>query len=166
MQTEGLAIPHARITGLVVKEMGDETMVYDTDANKAHCLNQTAALVWKYCDGNRSASDIAGLIAEDLGAPVDQKVVWYALGQLNKYNLLSEQAKIPDGFGQMSRRDFMKAVKVAAIIAVPIIISATAPTPAHAASCTIPGGASCLPLEICCTLTGPVVCPGSGICPP
>src|SRR5439155_19478500 len=101
MQTEQLAVPHARITGLVVKGMGDETMVYDTDANKAHCLNQTAALVWKSCDGTRPTSDIAQVIAAELGAPVDQNVVWYALGQLNKYNLLSEQATIPGVFGTM-----------------------------------------------------------------
>src|SRR5207244_10936692 len=123
------------------KEMGDETMVYDTDANKAHCLNQTAALVWKNCDGTRSASDIAQVIAAELGAPVDQNVVWYALGQLNKYNLLSEQATIPGDFGTMSRRDFMRAVRVAAIIAVPIIISVTAPTPAHASTRCLTSGA-------------------------
>jgi hypothetical protein len=151
MQTEQLAVPHARITGLVVKEMGDETMVYDTDANKAHCLNQTAALVWKNCDGMRSASDIAQVIAAQLGAPVDQSVVWYALGQLNKYNLLSEQAAIPGGFGTMTRRDFMKAVKVAAVIAVPIIISATAPTPAHAATGCASFGQPCTLNTDCCS---------------
>ena len=163
MQTERLAVPHARITGLVVKEMGVETMVYDSDNNKAHCLNQTASLVWKYCDGTRSAADIAQLVATDLGAPVDQAVVWYALGQLNKYNLLSEQAAGPGGFGEMSRRDFMKAVKVAAIVAVPIIISATAPTPAHAATCTIPSGDPCvIGIDICCpsnTLCATGTCP-------
>ena len=50
--------PMARQNGLVVQEMPDEVLVYDLDTNKAHCLNQSAALVWKSCDGNNSVGDI------------------------------------------------------------------------------------------------------------
>ena len=39
--------PVARKSGLVVQEMPDEVLVYDLNSNKAHCLNQTAASVWK-----------------------------------------------------------------------------------------------------------------------
>jgi hypothetical protein len=163
MQTETKAVPHARITGLVVKEMGDEVMVYDTERNKAHCLNKTAALVWKYCDGSRTAADIAQKMAADMGAPVDQQVVWYALAQIDKYGLLSESAVVPAAYWQMSRRDFMKAVKVAAIVAVPIIISATAPTPAHALSCTKNSGEACqIGVDVCCPSV--IIC-ATGTCP-
>ncbi len=41
------ALPHGRKDGLVVKELGNETLVYDLERDEAHCLNQTAALVWK-----------------------------------------------------------------------------------------------------------------------
>ncbi len=46
------ARPLARKADLVTKEVADEVLVYDLKSHKAHCLNQTAALVWKYCDGN------------------------------------------------------------------------------------------------------------------
>ena len=36
---------------LVIDELPDEVLVYDLDRHKAHCLNQTAALVWQHCDG-------------------------------------------------------------------------------------------------------------------
>src|SRR6266571_4556339 len=36
--------PLARKEGLVVKEVSGEVLLYDLDRDKAHCLNQTAAL--------------------------------------------------------------------------------------------------------------------------
>jgi len=48
----------ARQNGIVVQEMPDEVLVYDLDSNKAHCLNQSAALVWKSCDGTNTVGDI------------------------------------------------------------------------------------------------------------
>ena len=50
--------PMARQNGLVVQEMPDEVLVYDLDSNKAHCLNQSAAFVWRSCDGDKSVMDI------------------------------------------------------------------------------------------------------------
>ena len=44
-------LPHARTDNLVIRELDDETLVYDMERDEAHCLNQTAALVWKQCDG-------------------------------------------------------------------------------------------------------------------
>ena len=40
-------LPRARTSELIVKELPDETLVYDLANDKAHCLNHTAALVWK-----------------------------------------------------------------------------------------------------------------------
>jgi len=52
-------MPAARQEGLLVRELNDETLVYDlfNIGHKAHCLNSTAALIWKYCDGQTSESD-------------------------------------------------------------------------------------------------------------
>ena len=41
--------PKSRTDNLVVQEMNDEVLVYDLDSNKAVCLNETAAIVWKSC---------------------------------------------------------------------------------------------------------------------
>jgi hypothetical protein len=43
--------PCARKAGLVIQDMPDEVLVYDLDTNKAHCLNKSAAFVWRSCDG-------------------------------------------------------------------------------------------------------------------
>ncbi len=52
-------VPIARKEGLVIQEMPEEVLVYDLDTNKAHCLNQTAAFVWKSCDGRNSVAEKA-----------------------------------------------------------------------------------------------------------
>ena len=54
--------PKARKHELIVKELSDETLVYDETTHKAHCLNQTAALVWKFCDGRTSIPQMTRLL--------------------------------------------------------------------------------------------------------
>ena len=34
------------------RPLDDELLVYDARTHRGHCLNQTAAAVWKACDGN------------------------------------------------------------------------------------------------------------------
>ena len=141
--------PLARKQGLVVKEVSGEVLVYDLDRDKAHCLNQTAALVWKYCDGHTSVSRIAKSLEQDLQAPIDQKVVWYALLQLGKDHLLEERIVPPAIMAGMNRRDMIRALGLAAVVAVPVVTSIVAPTPAQAATC-LPSGSVCtLPAECC-----------------
>lgn len=41
--------PKARKERLVIKELANETLVYDEINHKAHCLNSTAGRVWKFC---------------------------------------------------------------------------------------------------------------------
>ena len=62
--------PLARTESLIIKELADETLIYDTQRDKAHCLNSTAALVWKNCDGKRSVNDLRELIEKDAGVAV------------------------------------------------------------------------------------------------
>lgn len=162
--------PSARKTNLVVEELQNEILIYDTENVQASCLNPTASLVWKYADGKTSVAEIASKMSADLGSAVDSKVVYYALEQLDKRNLLSERGTIPTQYKQMSRRDFLvKAGIVGAAVAIPVIISVTAPTVAMAATCgpctvgddtTCTGqqGANCPPV---CKLVGVI-----GTCSP
>ena len=50
--------PLARNEGLVIKELPDELLIYDTETDRAHCLNETAAFVWLRCDGRKSLAEI------------------------------------------------------------------------------------------------------------
>ncbi|MGZ3407693.1 MAG: hypothetical protein ACXVAN_14685 [Polyangia bacterium] len=45
--------PTAR-TDLAMCDVRDEVVVYDFRNNQARCLNQTAAAVFKLCDGTRT----------------------------------------------------------------------------------------------------------------
>lgn len=153
-------VPRARIEGLVIQELPDEVLVYDRERDQAHCLNQTAALVWKYCDGKTNVSAIARKLASELKTDhVDEKVVWYALGQLSKDHLLDESPVVPAMMAGMTRREMVRALGLAAVVAVPVVTSIVAPTPAQAATC-LPSGAGCTTSAQCCS----GVCGGGGTC--
>ena len=132
----------ARKDDLIVKEMPDEVLVYDLVRDKAHCLNHTAALVWNYCDGRTSVAKIAGRLGKELNAAVDESVVWLALNQLSKNHLLEERIVPPALMTGINRREMLRTLGVAAVVAVPVITSIVAPTPAQAQSC-LPVGAAC-----------------------
>jgi hypothetical protein len=131
-----LALPLARQESLIVKELADETLVYDLKTDQAHCLNQTAALVWNNCDGRKSVSEIAGLLQKKLQAPIDNQVIWMALDQLEEFKLLERPVLRPPHIAGMSRRQMVRAMGLAAAVALPLITSIVVPTAAQAASCT------------------------------
>lgn len=155
-------IPVARKEGLVIQETAEEVLVYDLTNNKAHCLNQTAAFVWRSCNGNNSIPEISKLFEREVGSAVHEDLIWLAIDQLNEKNLLD--AELTNGFGGRSRREVIKKIGLAAVVALPIVASLTAPTSALASTscaCVNPGG--------CITQTGcpsTVNCNGSGICAP
>src|SRR5436190_9238790 len=84
-------LPKARSKGLLVETLPDEVLVYDLDRKKAHCLNQTAALIWQHCDGKRNVSEIARALSTQLNTSIDEEVVWYGLKHLGKTQLLEEE---------------------------------------------------------------------------
>jgi hypothetical protein len=134
MNKSASQLPLARTEKLIIKELDDEVLVYDLVSDKAHCLNHTAALVWKNCDGKKSVPQINAAIATEAEAPVDQNVVWLALEQLEKFKLLSATPPPPAIFAGMNRRQVMRGIGLAAI-ALPAIVSIVAPTAVSAASC-------------------------------
>ncbi len=126
--------PVARKEGLVIQEMPDEVLVFDTETNKAHCLNETAAFVWKSCNGTNSVADITQSFGNQSGKPVDENLVWLAIDQLNENNLLAENLQAD--FNGQSRREVIKKIGLAAVIALPIVSSLVAPTAALAVACS------------------------------
>jgi hypothetical protein len=143
-------VPVARKEGLVIQEMPDEVLVYDLDTNKAHCLNQTAAFVWKSCDGRNSVADITKLVGADSGNHVPEDLVWLAIDQLSEKNLLANDLKA--NFNGSTRREVIKKIGLAAVIGIPVVASLTAPTSVMAAvscACTGTTNADCLPQPGC-----------------
>jgi hypothetical protein len=149
--------PIARKEGLVIQEMPDEILVFDTETNKAHCLNSTAAFVWQACNGDNSVSDIARLFGNHAKSPVQEDLIWLAIDQLNDNNLLAKELKA--NFNGQSRREVIKRIGLAAVVGLPIVASIITPiaaqggTPPRVASssdCATYQGASC---------TGNIACP-------
>lgn len=154
--------PIARQKGLVVQEMPDEVLVYDLDSNKAHCLNQSAAFVWKSCDGNNTVTDIVRHFETSGGGKVSEDLVWLAIDQLNEKGLLDGEVK-PRFQGQ-SRRQVIKTIGLASMVALPVIASLVAPQNALASvSCACTNNAACGSQSQCPSITN---CNGSGVCAP
>jgi len=143
--------PVARTESLIVKEVDRETLVYDLNTDKAHCLNDTAARVWKNCDGRKSVSEISEILSAESNTSVKDEVIWLALDQLEKFKLLEEAPPRPGFLAGMTRRQMVARLGIAAI-AIPSIVSIVSPTAAAGASC-IPQGSvfCCVNPNDCCT---------------
>jgi hypothetical protein len=143
--TRNARLPRALTEDFVIRELDDETLVYDTGRDKAHCLNRTAALVWAQCDGKTTASQAAQSLQGKLHMSVDTDLVWLAVKQLERFHLVESNGESPS----VSRRTLVLKYAPAAL-ALPVIMSISAPTPAGAASCggpcndgTCPAGCIC-----------------------
>jgi hypothetical protein len=130
--------PQQRHHDLVVDELPDEVLVYDLERHQAHCLNSTAALVWKNCDGQTTPLEIAHRLEKELQAPCPEEVVWVALRELESLHLLEQPVIMPPQLAGLSRRQMVRGLVLAAAVAVPVVTSIVSPTPAHASS----GGAN------------------------
>ncbi len=110
-------LPKARSEGIITKEVDGELLIYDRARDQAHCLNETAAAVWRRCDGQSGAQEIAENLARSRGqqavgstqkaessestpdtehpaldryVTADLQLVWIALDQLRRSHLLEE----------------------------------------------------------------------------
>ena len=142
-------LPRQRKHRLVIDELADEVLVYDLDRHRAHCLNQTAALVWRECDGKSTAAEIAQRLERKLAAPWNEDLVWLALRQLHQIHLLEKSIKLPPRVLGMTRRQMMRNLGLAAAVAVPLVTSIVAPTAAEASTC-LPAGSNCPNANILC----------------
>ena len=125
----------ARSAGLVVRDLRGEVVVYDTESHQAHCLNATAAFVFRHADGRRTAAEIAAL----LGPDADEEVVHTALDRLAAAALLEPHSA--DAESAPSRREVLRQVGLGAALLAPVVTSLLVPTPAEAAATCIPATA-------------------------
>jgi len=130
--------PLSRKDNIVVQELKDEILIYDLKENKAYCLNETSALVWQMCDGNKSVPEISRQLSQKLNSPASEDLVWLAIDQLKKDNLLANSEEINPDFQGLSRREVIRKVGLASMVAIPVVASLVAPTAAHAQSGAAP----------------------------
>ena len=146
-------LPTMRKHGLVIDDLPDEVLVYDLDRHQAHCLNHSAALVWRCCDGNREPAEIARRLTAELDAPFSEELVLVALSQLEKLHLLEQPEALPAQFAVLSRRQMVRRLGFAAAVAVPLVTSIVAPRAVQAGTCQQSGN-PCVPNKLCCSPLG------------
>lgn len=144
------APPRARTDKLIIRELPDEVLVYDLERDKAHCLNQTAALIWRNCDGHTTAGELARKLARAISPPPDEQMIWFALKQLGNDHLLVEPVILPVQMQGLTRRQMIRALGLTAAVALPLVTTIVAPTPAQAHTC-IGSGGPCAQSSDCCS---------------
>lgn len=127
-------LPQSRQTNIVVQEFENEILIYDLKSDKAYCLNETSAMVWQLCDGEHSVVQISQKLSKKLNNPMTEDVVWLALDSFKKNNLLKDCNDVEINFNGLNRRQVIKKIGFASMIALPVIASVIAPTSAMAAS--------------------------------
>ena len=142
--------PRAKTDGLIVEELSGETLVYDSSREKAHCLNPTAALVWRSCDGKTSRGEIAARLRAELHAPADEELVSLALTRLAEAKLLVDEPAAATGSG-FTRRELAGRLGLVGALALllPVVTTINAPAAAQAGSNPPPPG-GCLPQDAQC----------------
>lgn len=133
------ALPKARSTRLVVRELDSETLIYDRVSHKATCLNAFSAQVWRLCDGNRTVHDITEALA-----PADpaEGTVALTLKKLTQANLLTGMIRGTHSAPRDHTRRTVIHGALALAAAIPVVTTITVPTAAQAVTCT-PFGQPC-----------------------
>jgi len=155
--------PISRRDDLVVQELNGEVLVYDLKTHKALCLNETSALVWNACDGTRDIGELRDYASAKMNSPVTDDLIWLAIDQLKKEDLLVDAPDAKSYFGGMSRREVVKRIGVGSAIAIPIIAGLIAPQAANAATaCTCVGTqtSNAITCTVASTCTGGRTCTG------
>jgi Coenzyme PQQ synthesis protein D (PqqD) len=126
MKQKEIFLPKARKADLVSRQIPGELLVYDLKRHKAFCLNDTAAKIWRQCNGKRTVANLAAELEKDLQSPIDSRIIGLALNQLEKSQLLQRQAggsvSLP-----ISRRALIRA-GIATAITLPIVTMIAAPS--------------------------------------
>lgn len=131
-------LPKARTENIVVQNIEKEVLIYDTITNQAFCLNETSAKVFNHCDGQTAFDELKRKFK------YTDEIIYLALDELKAKNLLDAAANYQTPFAGMNRREVIRQVGFATMIALPLISSLVVPTAANAGSGargTLPDGA-------------------------
>ncbi|HZS45397.1 MAG TPA: hypothetical protein VFC63_09870 [Blastocatellia bacterium] len=145
-------IPIARKDGFVVKKLDNETLVYDTERQTAHCLNHNAAVIWEHCDGSRNVDQLIDFFDVGINLSKSQKeqIVLIALNELSKSHLLESPIADLHVTKGVTSRELIKVAGIAALFAIPVVSTIVAPTAAQASTC-LASGQSCTISAECCS---------------
>jgi hypothetical protein len=133
--------PDGWAESFIVREMGDELLVYNLRNQRVTSLNAFAAGVWRASNGTADIAATAAVLGAQ-GVHADNQAIESAFWMLIEAGLI--EGKVAPPTRGASRRDFLgrmfkgSAVASAMAVATPAVVTILAPTPAHAASCSCP----------------------------
>ncbi|MFV0388731.1 MAG: hypothetical protein ACK5NT_08240 [Pyrinomonadaceae bacterium] len=116
-----LKLPKAKATEIVVQDSGAEILVYDLKTNRAYCLNETAACIYRYCDGKNTFDDVRSELNKDF----TDELILLVLKELVEHELLQESDSV-NCISTVSRRSIFRKVALASV-AMPVITTMVAP---------------------------------------
>lgn len=115
---------------LLVQNLPDEILVFDVSTNKSYCLNETAKIVFNACDGVKTFNDV----------DLSEEIIYLSLDELKKNNLIQDNYGSP--YSGINRREVIRKIGLASMIALPVISSLSLPTAAAASSLCVGNGQS------------------------
>jgi hypothetical protein len=143
----------SKTNNIVVQELETEVLIYNLESNKAFCLNETSALIWQICGQENSLEQIRQKVEKRLNHPVMDEFIWLALSDLKKHGLIENANQVEDKFEGLNRRQIVKKVGLATMMALPAVSSVVAPTAANAQSGCSFFQESCVTREDCCAFS-------------
>jgi hypothetical protein len=136
------------ITNILVEELPDETLVYDLDRHRAHCLNPTAAFLLQTADGTKPVAELARMASVRFGEAATEEVISLGLERLQRARLVEWDTApaLPDG---ISRRQAIR--RLAAVgLAVPAVMTIVSPLAAQGGTTIAIGDCALATVGRCC----------------
>ena len=116
---------------IILQELDREILIYDLKTQKAYCLNETASIVYRACDGRTTFEELKSACA------LTNEIIFLAVDDLRKENLIEENAgDLIPSLSRLSRREAVRKIALTSAIAAPLISSLIAPDAAQAQSST------------------------------
>lgn len=70
---------------LILKDLGDEFLIYSAENKELHVINQTARLIWEMCDGEHSVNDMESEIRAHFSVPQEMSIVTDIRNTINTF---------------------------------------------------------------------------------
>jgi hypothetical protein len=145
---EGVRPQRFRQKNLVARQVDGELLLFDTETNTAHCLNDIAADLWLACERNHIAADIFTVL-RPRWTELREETVAAGLAHMAELGILEttvESEKI-----SLGRRELIRKAGLTAAAVLPILITSVLIPPAAAAASCAHLGQACNATHHCCS---------------
>lgn len=112
-------------TNLLFEDYPDETLVYDLDRHRAHCLNPTAAFLLREADGTRDVAELTRMAEAAFEEDGGEDVIRLGLERLERARLVEWEGSSPAPSGP-SRREAIRRLATVGL-AIPAVMTVVSP---------------------------------------